>query len=58
MQAEQTQRDEVSEMVKQLKRQLAEVNKLKDYFRSQIQLQSKKMDRHNGEVDQKAIKLG
>ena len=58
MQAEQAQRDELSEMVKQLKGQLAEVNKLKDYFRSQIQLQSKKMDRHKGEVDQKAVKLG
>ena len=58
MQAEQAQRDEVSIMVKQLKAQLAEVNKLKDYLRSQIQLQSKKMDRHKGEVDQKAMKLG
>ena len=38
----------MSEMVKQLKGQLAEVNKLKDYFRSQIQLQGKRMVRHKG----------
>lgn len=50
--------NEVRQMVKQIKRDLAAVTKEKEFIRGHVLIQRKQMDRHRSEVDQKAVDLG